>query len=76
LDLDNLIRITHKMFSNSARRTGESPMEFEWQTKNGPVDLNSPFLQFKPPEGQKSEYDKNVTAESQMAELTTSPRTF
>ncbi|PQE05642.1 nuclear envelope Brr6 protein [Rutstroemia sp. NJR-2017a BBW] len=42
------------MFSNSARRTGESPMEFEWQTKNGPVDLNSPFLQFKPPEGQKT----------------------
>ncbi|KAF7955970.1 hypothetical protein EAE96_004891 [Botrytis aclada] len=35
------------MWSNTSRRTGEGPMDFEWQEKGGPMDPKSPFLQFK-----------------------------
>ncbi|ESZ93077.1 hypothetical protein SBOR_6552 [Sclerotinia borealis F-4128] len=34
------------MYSNTTRRTGEGPMDFEWQDKGGPMDPKSPFLQF------------------------------
>ena len=34
------------MYNNNSRRTGEGPMDFEWQEKGGPVDPKSPFLQF------------------------------
>ncbi|APA11016.1 hypothetical protein sscle_07g057860 [Sclerotinia sclerotiorum 1980 UF-70] len=34
------------MYGNTSRRTGEGPMDFEWQEKGGPMDPKSPFLQF------------------------------
>ncbi|KAB8296154.1 hypothetical protein EYC80_008941 [Monilinia laxa] len=47
------------MYSNTTRRTGEGPMDFEWQEKGGPVDPKSPFLQlqFKPMQIDKMQID-------------------
>jgi hypothetical protein len=44
------------MFRNieSQKRSHESPMDWEWQTQ-GPTDPKSPFPQFKPQQGRKSE---------------------
>ncbi|TVY28592.1 Nucleus export protein [Lachnellula hyalina] len=46
------------MFNNigNQRRTHESPMDWEWQTK-GPTDPNSPFPQFKPQPGLNSNFE-------------------
>lgn len=49
----------NKMYSNTPRRTGEGPMDFEWQQKGGPMDPKSPFLQFKPPQHDKMEIDNS-----------------
>ncbi|RAL68377.1 hypothetical protein DID88_007108 [Monilinia fructigena] len=54
------------MYSNTTRRTGEGPMDFEWQEKGGPVDPTSPFLQlqFKPMQIDKMQIDDRSTASS------------
>ncbi|TVY82443.1 Nucleus export protein brr6 [Lachnellula suecica] len=46
------------MYSNTGnqRRTHESPMDWEWQTK-GPTDPNTPFPQFKPQQGQNRYFE-------------------
>ncbi|KAG9231817.1 Di-sulfide bridge nucleocytoplasmic transport domain-containing protein [Amylocarpus encephaloides] len=53
------------MFNNiqTQRRTHESPMDWEWQTK-GPADPNSPFPQYKPQQGQKPFQSQQSTQKS------------
>ncbi|RDL41461.1 Uncharacterized protein BP5553_01440 [Venustampulla echinocandica] len=61
------------MFSNiqGQRRTHESPMDFEWQTK-GPADPNSPFPQFKPQQGHKPNF-KSPAPSSSFATTSSTP---
>jgi len=50
------------MFSNigNNRRTHESPMDWEWQSHNGPTDPNSPFPQFRPHRGHNCRFTGNI----------------
>lgn len=56
------------MYSNTPRRTGEGPMDFEWQEKGGPMDPKSPFLQFKFPPVDKMQIDESEFSQNRIYE--------
>ncbi|KAH9205034.1 Di-sulfide bridge nucleocytoplasmic transport domain-containing protein [Leptodontidium sp. 2 PMI_412] len=56
--------------SHSQKRSTESPMDWEWQTQ-GPTDLATPFPQYKPDKGHKSNFESAQPQSSLMATSST-----